>query len=225
MLFAENLERKERKKFDGGIIPFSGGIDSTGVLYHCLTKNPEKHFLLMKVCLYNSISANRMTKEKEAVHAILNYLRDTGLKNFEYREMEYHYPTLGVPPLWDSEIVYFAAATCIRAYSEINCLYEGVNADDYEGEGTDFNERLDKYANILRLVADKTADNFSIQMPLNNMTKLEIMRMLPPELLNLTWSCRYPVPKETYSYKLERCHFCPPCKVIDKALAELEGRN
>jgi len=225
MLFFENTEKKERKNFDGGIIPFSGGIDSTGVLYHCLKNQPDRHFLLMKVCLYNSISANRMTKEKEAVTAILAYLRENGINNFEYRELEYHYPTLGVPPLWDSEVVYFAAATCIRAYPEIDCLYEGVTADDYEGEGNDFNERLEKYARILHVVANKNDDDFSIQMPLNHLTKLEIMLMLPPELLNMTWSCRYPVPKETYSYTLERCHFCPPCKVIDKAIADFEVRN
>jgi 7-cyano-7-deazaguanine synthase in queuosine biosynthesis len=208
---------ENRKQFDGGIIPFSGGIDSAGVLYHTLSKHPDKYFLVMKICLYNSISANRMTKEKEAVISILQRLNELGIQNFEYKELEYHYPTLGVPPLWDSEAVYFAAATCIRAYPEINRLYEGVTADDYEGEGADFYERLDKYAKILQLVADKEND-FQIFMPLNKMSKFEIMKMLPPEILKLCWSCRYPTPKETYSYKLERCHFCPPCKVIDKAL-------
>lgn len=215
----------ERKNFDGGLIPFSGGIDSAGVLYHCLTNFPDKHFLVMKVCLYNSISANRMTKEKEAVNSIINYLKEIGIRNFEYRELEYHYPSLGVPPLWDSEAVYFAAATCIRAYPEIDCLYEGVTADDYIGEGDDFNARLAKYVDILKLVADKNSENFCIKMPLNQMSKLEIMRMMPKEMLKMTWSCRYPVPKETYSYTLERCHFCPPCKVIDKALETDKSLN
>jgi 7-cyano-7-deazaguanine synthase in queuosine biosynthesis len=219
-MHSSDLNEIKRKNFDGGLIPFSGGIDSAGVLYHCLTNFPEKHFLVMKVCLYNSISANRMTKEKEAVNSIINYLKEIGIRNFEYRELEYHYPSLGVPPLWDSEAVYFAAATCIRAYPEIDCLYEGVTADDYVGEGDDFNERLEKYASILHLIADRNSDNFSIKMPLNKMSKLEIMQMLPAEMLNKTWSCRYPVPKETYSYTLERCHFCPPCKVIDKAIEQ-----
>jgi 7-cyano-7-deazaguanine synthase in queuosine biosynthesis len=221
----ELYNQEQRKKFDGGIIPFSGGIDSAGVLYHCLTKHPEKHFLLMKVCLYNSISANRMTKEKEAVQNVIEYLKENGIKNFEYKELEYHYPSLGIPPLWDSEIVYFAAATCVRSYPEIDCLYEGVTADDYIGEGNDFNERLEKYASILHLIADRNPSNFRVEMPLNNMSKLEIMQMLPPEMLNMTWSCRYPVPKETYSYQLERCHFCPPCKVIDMAIEHDSNLN
>lgn len=219
------MKSKQRKNYDGGIIPFSGGIDSAAVLYHCLTNHPEKHFLVMKVCLYNSISANRMTKEKEAVNSIVSYLKEIGINNFDYQELEYHYPALGVPPLWDSEIVYFAAATCIRAYPEIYCLYEGVTADDYIGEGDDFNERLDKYAQILHLIADKSADDFKIYMPVSKMSKHEIMQFLPSEILLRTWSCRYPVPKETYSYILERCHFCPPCKVIDNALKLDESLN
>lgn len=217
--------KEQRKLFDGGIIPFSGGIDSAGVLYHTLRNHPDKFFLVMKICLYNSISANRMTKEKEAVISILQRLNELGIQNFEYKELEYHFPTLGVPPLWDSEAVYFAAATCIRAYPEINCLYEGVTADDYEGEGADFYERLDKYAKILHLVANKKVTEFQIIMPLKEMGKLEIMKMLPPEILNMTWSCRYPVPKETYSYTLNRCHFCPPCKAIDNALKVDESLN
>ncbi len=209
---------KNRKLFDGGIIPFSGGIDSTGVLYQTLKTNPDKHFLVMKVCLYNSISANRMTKEKLAVQNIIEILKKIGLNNFEYKELEYHYPTLGIPPLWDSEIIYFAAATCVRAFPEINMLFEGVTADDYVGEGSDFYERLDKYAKILYLVADIDSTVFNIVKPLDKMSKYEIMKMLPPDILEHCWSCRYPVARETYSYQLERCHICPPCKVIDKVL-------
>lgn len=209
---------ENRKKYSG-IIPFSGGIDSTGVLYHTLTQYPTAHFLVMKVCLYNSISGNRMTKEKLAVDAILLKLREMGIQNFDYKELEYHYPSLGIPPLWDSEIVYFAAATCIRAYPEIGTLYEGVTADDYVGEGADFYERLEKYAKILYLVADKKPEAVEIVMPLDKLSKYQIMQLIPPDILALSWSCRYPVATEAYSYQLERCHICPPCKVIDSILA------
>lgn len=210
---------KNRKQFRG-IIPFSGGIDSTAVLYKILSQYPNDHFLVMKVCLYNSISANRMTKEKLAVDAILLKMRELGFHNFEYKELEYHYPSLGIPPLWDSEIVYFAAATCIRAYPEIRELYEGVTADDYVGEGDDFFERLEKYAKIMYLIADKEPKDIEIVLPIDKLSKYELMKMLPPEILSLSWSCRYPVATEAYSYELERCHLCPPCKVIDKVLEE-----
>ena len=44
------------------------------------------------------------------------------------------------------------------------------------------------------------------------------MKILPPELLQKTWSCRYPEIGPPYTFV--RCHKCPQCKVLDNVLKE-----
>lgn len=118
-----------------GIIPFSGGIDSTAALYLTLTQNPNKQYLVFKVLLVNGENGRRTVKEEQAVLAILDALRNRGIQNFTYRRLSYEYSQLGPPHIWDSEAVNFAAATCIRAYPSIDEIVEGAIADDYLQDG------------------------------------------------------------------------------------------
>lgn len=199
-----------------GIIPFSGGIDSTAGLYLTLTRHPDDHFLVFKVNLINGESASRTVKEEQAVNAILDELRNMGISNFTFRRLSFDYGQLGPPPIWDSEAVNFAAATCIRAYPEITELIEGAIADDYLQEG--FQERLDQIEKILYLVSERTAENLKIVFPLKEMSKYEVMKAIPPSILPLTWSCRYP--EGAGNWQLKRCHKCATCQIIDQVFKQ-----
>lgn len=200
-----------------GIIPFSGGIDSTAALYLTLTQNPNDHWLVFKVNLINGSAATRTMQEELAVHAILEELRRLGIHNFTYKRLEYNYAQLGTtPPLWDSEIVNFAAATCIRAYPSISELIEGAIYDDYLQAG--FDERLAKIEKILYLVSEKTKEELTIQFPLQSMNKYAVMKAIPSTILNKTWSCRYP--EGTTNWQLKRCHRCSTCQTIDQTLEQ-----
>lgn len=199
-----------------GIIPFSGGIDSTAGLYRTLTQHPNDHFLVFKVVLLNGECASRSVQEEQAVNAILEALRQRGIHNFTYRRLSYDYSQLGPPPIWDSEAVNFAAATCIRAYPSIRELVEGAIWDDYQQEG--FQARLDQIEKILYLVSERTPDDLSIVFPLKDLPKYEVMKSLPPEILALTWSCRYP--EGAPQWELKRCHKCSTCITIDGVLAQ-----
>ena len=196
------------------LIPFSGGIDSTAALYHTLTQAPEDHFLVFKVVLRNGECASRSVKEEQAVNHILEALRARGIHNFTYRRLAYDYSQLGPPPIWDSEAVNFAAATCIRAYPSIEYMVEGAIWDDYQQEG--FQERLDQIERILYLVSERTPDDLRIEFPLKDQNKYTVMKGLPPEILALTWSCRYPVGAS--NWELKRCHRCSTCKTIDRVI-------
>lgn len=198
------------------IIPFSGGIDSTAALYQTLTQHPDQHFLVFKVILLNGECASRSVKEEQAVNAILDALRADGIHNFTYRRLAYDYSQLGPPPIWDSEAVNFAAATCIRAYPSIQYLVEGAIWDDYQQEG--FQNRLDQIEKILYLVSERTSSNLSIVFPLKDLPKYAVMKILPPELLALTWSCRYP--EGAAQWQLKRCHRCATCRTIDQVLEQ-----
>jgi 7-cyano-7-deazaguanine synthase in queuosine biosynthesis len=196
------------------LIPFSGGIDSTAGLYLTLTQNPNQDFLVFKVNLINGECASRTVKEEQAVNNILDELRRMGIQNFTFKRLSFDYSQLGAPPIWDSEAVNFAAATCLRAHPEISEMIEGAIADDYLQEG--FQERLNQIEKILYLVSNRNKETLKIVFPLKNKLKHEVMKAIPPNILKLTWSCRYP--EGTANWELKRCHKCSTCKTIDKVL-------
>ncbi|MCP4440266.1 MAG: hypothetical protein GY810_15080 [Aureispira sp.] len=203
------------KKQYKAIIPFSGGVDSTAVLYQTLTQNPEQEYFVFKVNIINAASASRTIQEEEAVRNILEWLRNHGINNFTFRKLEYNYAELGAPqPHWDSEVVNFAAASCILSHPEIEEFMEGAIADDFLQEG--FHDRISHIAKILYLVTKKNPQDLKIVFPLKDMYKYDVMKSMPIDLLALTWSCRYP--KGGSNYNLIRCHQCPPCQTIDKVL-------
>jgi hypothetical protein len=196
------------------IIPFSGGIDSTAALYHTLTKYPDEYFFVFKVNLINGSSASRTVMEERAVNNILDELRKMGISNFTYRRLSYDYAQLGYPPIWDSEAVNFAAATCIRSLPDVYEFVEGAIMDDYLQPG--FQDRLDQIEKILYLVSERTVDSLKIVFPLKDMMKYEVMKSIPLNLLKMTWSCRFPV--EGPEWDLKKCGKCHTCNIINGVL-------
>jgi 7-cyano-7-deazaguanine synthase in queuosine biosynthesis len=204
----------ESTKFHG-IVPLSGGIDSTAAMYKTLKENPDKNYLAFRIDMVHGTSGHRTTQEARATEKILAWFQQNGFENFGFRELRIDYSSLGMtPPVWDSEVVNFAASLVIRAKPEISEFIEGAIKNDYEEEG--FEKRLEKIAQILYLHTQKTKDELKIIFPLKNMDKYEVMKSIPIDLLKLTWSCRYP--KIVAPWTFGRCHECPQCEVIDRIL-------
>lgn len=202
-----------------GLIPLSGGIDSSALLYHTLKENPDKAFLVFKIDLISSTSASRTIKEKNAVRNICEWLRHQNLHNFKFIEMRFDYSAFSPPPVWDSEVVNYAAALCLLAHPEIKVFYDGAIKNDFEDP--DFQNRLNKIEHILFTVSNRNKTNLQQSFPLAALSKYEVMKLMPMELLNLTWSCRYP--EGGPEWTLKRCHKCPPCLIIDEVLKKHPG--
>lgn len=206
----------QNTKFDA-IIPLSGGIDSTAGMFKALTENPNKNYLVFRIDMVHGTSGHRTTQEARATENILEWFTQNGFSNFGFRELRIDYSSLGMtPPVWDSEVVNFAASLIIQAKPEIKEFIEGAIKDDYDELG--FEERLKKIANILYLHTQKSPEELAIIFPLKEMGKYEVMKSLPNDLLNLTWSCRYP--KIVAPWTFGRCNTCPQCGVINKVLQE-----
>ncbi len=202
-----------------GIIPFSGGIDSTFSMFLTLKENPNDNYCVFRVDLLNGNSGSRIIQEQRAVEAILDKLSGFGINNFKYRSLSFDYSSLGPPPVWDREIINFVSSIIIQDHPEICEFIEGTIADDYLQEG--FNERLEKITRILYVSSARTSEDLKIVFPIKEMSKYQVMKELPSELLSLTWSCRYPEIGPPYTFV--RCHKCPQCKVIDKVMADHPG--
>jgi 7-cyano-7-deazaguanine synthase in queuosine biosynthesis len=199
------------------IVPLSGGIDSTAAMYWCLNQFPEKKFLAFRIDMVHGTSGHRTTQEARATEKILSWFGNNGFTNFGFRELRIDYSSLGMtPPVWDSEVVNFAASLIIQAKPSINRFIEGAIKNDFEDAG--FEQRLKKIEQILRIHTQKSPTELTIEFPLKDKNKYEVMKSIPQELLELTWSCRYP--KIVAPWTFGRCHDCPQCKIIDTVLDE-----
>lgn len=202
-----------------GLIPFSGGIDSTAVLYQALTSFPDDNFLVFKVNLISSTSASRIVREAAAVNEIFEKLKAKGIENFDFISMKFDYSVFSPPPVWDSEVINYAAALCILNHPEIKEFWEGAIADDFKDPT--FEKRLEKISKILYLVSERSPKNLDIIFSIKDKNKYEVMKLIPSDILPLTWSCRYP--EGGPNWTLKRCHKCPACKTIGEVLHSHPG--
>ena len=91
----------------------------------------------------------------------------------------------------------------------------GRTATDLETVHSNFIERMERAQKIVDAVYSietfKTRPEYIF--PVVDLTKKEIYDMLPEEVRNLTWSCRYPKQDEKSNWI--PCNECPTCKEIN----------
>ena len=190
------------------MLPFSGGCDSTLVLWNWLRENPGKKLLVYHVVLKNF--EGRQDLELNACHRILDWMRAQGLTNFEYEEMGFDYGTLR-KIIFDMEIWALWDGIILRAKKNANiknilCPYIKTNHQAEMLTG----RHITRVA-VTKLISKRPLNYL---MPIMNMDKEAILNALHPDLRKMVWYCRRPVNGG------DPCHKCFTCVAVDRAIAK-----
>ncbi|KAA3632882.1 MAG: hypothetical protein DWQ08_02695 [Proteobacteria bacterium] len=212
----------EKTKTGKILCMFSGGLDSTGMLYRLLTDarhaNQEVH--VHHLVLKNL--ENRHPAEKQAVHRIIDWLRRHDFRRFVYTESEHEYTFMKRYFVYDSFWYGFMAANIVTADPSILQVAVGRTRSDYDLDDTSWltiaNRGREVYQAALPL---ELRFNRPYVYPVLELTKREIWAMLPPALRDFAWSCRTP------AYDADRpraCGKCPACLSLRQIRASNEKR-
>jgi len=205
------------------LIQFSGGVDSTYVLWKWLVDNPDEYCLVHHIKLINY--QQRHDFELEAVDKILRWLDNKGLKNYFYVQNTFDYGNFSsVIP--DSEICGFHAGILLRLprWKSINKVILPI----YDNAPLSLlwhNNRL----KIMEIASKRSVPLFSPEKgcysvqnryevihPLVGLLKTDVIRAIPRELLNLCWYCRTPLNNKI-------CGKCHACREVEKSLEKVDN--
>lgn len=196
-------------KEDSGIrtlINFSGGMDSAYVLYKYLKENPEEKFLVHHINLRH-YKEDRMNRESIAVSNILYWLKSQGLDNFDYYESHFDYGGLPEISVKDIQIVAFFNGIILKTpkWSKINKIIISWHKGEVY-DGAEDKKGL-KVKSILRSLGVNPLP--VLEYPIESLSRLDIVSLMPVELLHLASSCRRPTSEDN-------CGKCIPCKEFKK---------
>lgn len=212
-----SLARKKSKKTI--LVMFSGGLDSTYMLYHYL-KNTDYAVHVHHISLRYP-SEPRWQEEDVSSRKIVELCRK--IRSFEYSESRVDigfYKYVGRDS--DTQLL-MASKVAPNLKGEVH-LALGWQSSDHQDDllnGRAQSQVTEKLWDALCESMDKPFNqNISrvILFPLIEMKlkKKQMITMLPRELLQMTWSCRRPIKsKEGVSRPCGKCH---PCTEIKEAL-------
>ncbi len=177
----------------------SGGIDSVYGTYRLLVAGER---VLIHHC--HLTSRHRMRYESIATAKVLDWFRSQGLTNFEYIDSAAVLPPAPhMKRMRDPEIIMAMAGTILRARPHIKRLaYWNIVGDT----STRYpNGKVIKARTQMMYICARRK-NITIERPLQEMTKTEILRDMPAELFKLSFWCRFPL--EDGSPCVTNCSTC-----------------
>lgn len=190
------------------ILGWSGGIDSTYLLWKLLNEGKNVNALNIHMRYGKN---QRWKEERESCRKIKEWLNKNGL-DFVYTYADYRlrYITL------DQDVILFFLAQYALGCKQDCSVALGIIKDDYER----WISEIGYYPTVGREIFKQAISNgefvfgkgnfthrvdSEVKMPIKHLTKKEVVKMIPPELLELTWSCRRPI-------NGQRCNECRACK-------------
>jgi len=212
-------------KTNKAIILFSGGLDSTTLLYTAIKDNYEIFPLTFSYSQKHSVEISICKKHLQKLgienHQIINLTPEifqgsalTSLanipKNRSKKEMEVGIPTTYVPV---RNLIFLSTAVAYAESINAKHIFIGVNALDYSGYPDcrpDFINSFQETANLASREG-REGRTISIHTPLIHLQKHEIIQLgfsnsVPYEF---TWSCYDPVVLSNDTYA--PCHECDSC--------------
>jgi hypothetical protein len=188
------------------LIQFSGGVDSTFVLWWWLVNHPDEYCVVHHIDMIHF--ENRNQKELEAVDKVLRWLDSQGLKNYFYIQNTFDYGNIpGV--IYDVEVCGFIAGIILSTYrwKSINKVFFPIYGNETDREQT--------RRQVMQLTSKREVECI---YPLVGLSKTDVMKMMPYELLKLCWYCRVPLNDEP-------CGNCHTCKQVNHGFPEVIEEN
>jgi 7-cyano-7-deazaguanine synthase in queuosine biosynthesis len=191
---------------------YSGGIDSTGMLYKLLTDKQYSDYDIHVHFVVNMNREKRYVAEMLAVKNCLAWFRNN-CRSFIYTENTMDFSFLKGAFPWDSDIINFTAGEIVILSSY---LYKYVTIGQTKTDFERINDttRINKTRKILDLllsIYDKKVEKI---YPLIDLTKTEIWNMIPVELRKNTWSCRNPIYVDGIPVVCGKCITCNEMKTF-----------
>jgi len=181
------------------LIPISGGLDSTYVLYKYLT---ETNYMIYAhhIELYDKYQF-RIDQENKASKDVVSWLKKN-TRDFRYSQSSY------INPFGGSDIT-----LVLFTMSQICYWLLGPETDEIvvaTGRVVEDDERGPIHTqDDVFFAGIKNIDvPITLERPIRHMTKQEVINKMPKELVNLTWSCRTPIFINGVATPCGECHAC-----------------
>lgn len=206
--FCTKFKKKKYKMNSKSLLLFSGGIDSTVILYSLIKKN------IFPICLSFDYrqrhkreleSAAKITKLCKVIHKIINldfsFANSSLVNKSEIKEKNSYVP--------GRNIIFLSIAVSYAESNNISNIYIGANADD----SNNFPDcRIKFFKSYQNTINFGIRDKIKIIIPLIKLTKEKVIEKgisldIP---FNLTWSC--------YAGAEKPCGKCEPCMAMRKYL-------
>lgn len=190
------------------IVNLSGGIDSTYLLWKYLK---EGRNVLVHHCSIKNFEG-RIVPESIAVNKILKWLIRNNLNNFKFLNSYFDYGNLNFI-VRDIEVIGFLTGVILRnpLHKNIKEIAISANAND---ESNNPNEQsvVRRKELLSSIMPRKEFEGYEldcqISFPIINMTKKEIMKDMPKDLLELCWFCRKPIADGDTFLPCKKCKTC-----------------
>ena len=194
------------------LINFSGGIDSTSVAYNWLKNNPDKKALLHHCVVRMHPDRHRHEKELAAVERVTRWFREHGLVNFDLYTTVYDALEVG-GVVADQTVVTFVTCSFLAnrrapVYSKakkprVTCSSWAINRSKTDVTYPGFWGRNSAHQKLISLFG---LSDITFVYPNSKLTREQVIKSIPRELLGLTWFCQSNRERE------EPCGKCWTCR-------------
>jgi 7-cyano-7-deazaguanine synthase in queuosine biosynthesis len=198
------------------LVMFSGGLDSTAVLYKLLTETADE-LRVHHVQMLNR--EGRARAEQDAVEAIIGWCR-AHCRPFRYSESALDFTALEAIPI---DYVSIAFVACQVAVDTPGCDRIAVGTlsgdlDEIKRKVSESQRRV--FEALYACYRARKAGEPRVEWiyPVYGLTKAQVAASLPPELRARAWSCRRPV---TTADGYRACGVCKPCRKRAEVSAQL----
>jgi 7-cyano-7-deazaguanine synthase in queuosine biosynthesis len=192
------------------LVMFSGGIDSTAALFYVLSHSEiyGNNIHVHHINIQNE--ENRWEVELMAVNATYEYLREHLKFSFTTSESTFNTPSFNGNFLYDVEIIGFMSGYMTSRDPSIKKVIIGATGTDWRKETEHSKKTIERSKSMHNAFHRDVEDHSGLvkEFPMKDMTKQEVYDSLPPELAELTWSCRRP---QFIDGKFAECGRCRTC--------------